>query len=224
MDWLTVVVADPVKAMLIKISGYVPTLIGAILILVVGWILAKLIEPLLVKVLKIVKLDVISEKAGIAKILAQGEIKGSLSEVLGIITYWLVILITIVTALNSLNLTVAANLISRLVEYVPNIIAAIFVLVLGTYLAGFVGSIVKTTAANAGITNAKSLAEITKTILVIFAIVVAIEQLQIATHLVAFALNIILAAIGLGIAIAFGLGCKDIAGKGMQDFLNKMKK
>src|SRR3989338_8103610 len=122
MDWLTVVVADPVKAMLIKISGYVPTLIGAILILVVGWILAKLIEPLLVKVLKIVKLDVISEKAGIAKILAQGEIKGSLSEVLGIITYWLVILITIVTALNSLNLTVAANLISRLVEDVPNII------------------------------------------------------------------------------------------------------
>lgn len=224
MDWLTVVVTDPVKAMLIKVSGYIPTIVGAILILVIGWLVAKLVESVVVRVLKILKLDVVSDKAGVAKILAQGDIKGSLSEVLGIITYWLVILITIVTALNSLNLTVAADLISRLVEYVPNIIAAIFVLVLGTYLAGFVGAVVKTSAANAGISNAKLLSEVTKIILVIFAIAVAIEQLKIAANLIGMALNIILAAAGLGFALAFGLGCKDIAAKSAQDFLNKLKK
>ena len=224
MEWLTVVVADPVKAMLIKIWSYIPSIVGAILILVIGWLLAKLIEIIVARVLKIVKLDVAAEKAGVVKILAQGDIRNSLSEIIGVIVYWLVILITVVTTLNALNLTIAADLLARLVEYVPNIIAAIFVLVLGSFLASFVSSIVKTSAANAGIGNAKLLAQVAQTVLVIFSIVIAIDQLKIASNLLAMALNILLAAIGLGIALAFGLGCKDIAAKSMQDFLGKFKK
>ncbi|MFA5146240.1 MAG: hypothetical protein WC515_02520 [Candidatus Omnitrophota bacterium] len=224
MNWMTVVVADPVKAMLIKIWSYIPTLIGAILILVVGWLIAKLLEAVTVRVLKAVRLDVASDKAGVSNILAKGDIKATLSELIGAIVYWLVILIVIATALNALNLTVAAALISRLVEYVPNILAAIFVLVLGSFLAGFVSTIVRTSASNAGIDGAKMLGQVTQTVLIIFAIIIAVEQLNIATALIALAVNVILAAIGLGIAIAFGLGCKEIAGKAMQDFLNKMKK
>ncbi len=223
-EFLAVVVADPIKAMLIKIGSYIPAIAGAIVILVVGWLVAKFLEALVVRVLKTVKLDVASEKAGIPKILAQGDIKFSLSEIFGVITYWLMILITIVTMLNAMNLTVAASLISRLVEYIPNIISAIFVLVLGIFLAGFVSILVRTTAANAGIANNKFLGQITQVILVVFAAAVAIEQLQISTALIGIAVNVILASVGLGFALAFGLGCKDIAAKTMQEMLNKMKK
>lgn len=224
MDWLTVVVTDPVRAMVIRVWGYIPTVAGAILILVIGWLLAKFAEVIVVKILKAVKLDIASEKGGIAGVLAQGDVRFSLSEIIGMLIYWGVILITMVTMLSALNLREAANLLARFVEYVPNVIAAIFVIVLGSFLANFLGTIVKTAAANAGIANGKFLGQVTQIILVIFAIAIAIEQLKIATELIGMALYIVLASIGIAIGLAFGLGCKDIAGKAMQDMLNKMKK
>lgn len=224
MDRLALIVADPVKAMLIKIWGYVPTIVGAIIILVVGWIIAKFVEAIVVRGLKAARLDVVSDKAGIANMLAQGDIKWTLSELIGVIIYWIVMLSVLAAALNALNLTVAGDLLSRLVAYIPNIIVAIFVLVLGSFLASFVSGVVRTTASNAGLGNAKLLAKITQTVLIVFAVIIAIEQLNIATAFIAFAVNIILASIGLGAALAFGLGCKDIAAKSMQDLMNKVKK
>ena len=224
MDWLTFVVVDPVKAMLIKIWSYIPSIAGAIVILVVGWLIAKVVEAVVVRALKAVRLDVASDKAGISNVLAQGEIRLSLSELIGAIIYWLVILVVLATALNALNLAIAADLISRLVAYVPNILGAIFILVLGTFLANFVSAIVRTSASNAGLNSAKLLAKLTQTVLVIFAVIVAIEQLKIASALIVLAVNVILISIGLGLALAFGLGCKDIAGKYMQEVVNKFKK
>lgn len=224
MDRLALIVADPVKAMLIKIWSYIPTILGAIVILVVGWIIAKFVEAVIVRALKAARLDVVSDKAGIANMLAQGEIKWTLSELLGVIIYWIVMLSVLAAALNALNLTVASDLLSRLVAYIPNIIVAIFVLVLGSFLATFVAGIVRTAASNAGIGAAKLLAKVTQAVLIIFAIIIAVEQLNIATAFIAFAVNIILASIGLALALSFGLGCKDIAAKAMQDMLNKVKK
>lgn len=223
MNWMTVVVADPIKAMLIKIWSYVPTIIGAIVILIVGWLIAKLLEAIVVKVLKAIKLDMASDKAGLSNILAQGDIKVTLSELLGGLVYWIIMLLVVVAALNALNLASAADLLSRLVAYVSNILVAIFVLILGTFLANFVSSIVRTAASNAGIGNAKLLAKITNIVLVIFTVIIAIEQLNIATAFIALTINVMLASIGIGIALAFGLGCKDIAGKQMQEWINKLK-
>ena len=224
MDWLTFVVVDPVKAMLIRIWGYIPAIAGAIVILIVGWLIAKLVEAVIVRVLKAVRLDTASDKAGVSNILAQGEIKLTISELIGAVIYWIVILVVIATALGTLNLTVAAEMVSRLVDYVPNILIAIFILVAGAFIADFVAAVVRTTASNAGINKASLLAKVTKAIIIIFAVVVAIEQLKIASTLIVLAVNIILISIGVGIALAFGLGCKDIAGKFVQDVINDMKK
>lgn len=224
MDWLTFVVVDPVKAMLIRIWGYIPAIAGAIVILIVGWLIAKLVETVIVRVLKAVKLDMASDKAGLSNVLAQGEIRMSVSELIGAVIYWIIILVVIATALGTLNLTVAADLIARLIEYVPNILGAIFIVIVGTFVADFVSAIVRTTANNAGLKKANLMAKMIKTILVVFSIVIAIEQLKIASTLIVLAVNVILISIGIGIALAFGLGCKDIAGKFVQDLVNDMKK
>jgi len=223
-DWLTFVVVDPVKAMFIKVWSYIPSLAGAIVILVVGWLIAKLVETVIVRILKAVRLDTASEKAGITNVLAQGDIKLSISELFGVVIYWLIILVVLATALNALNLTIAANLLSRLAEYVPNILAALFVLVAGTFLASFVSAIVRTATSNAGIGTSKMLGKLVQTVIIVFAILVAIEQLNIATAIIGLGINIILMSFGIGLALAFGLGCKDIAGKAAQDFLNSLKK
>lgn len=223
-EWLTFVVVDPVKALAVKILGYIPAIAGAIVILVVGWLLAKLLEAIIIRILKAIQLDTASDKVGISNVLAQGEIKMTLSELIGAIIYWLVTLVAIATALGTLNLTVAADLISKLVEYVPNILGAIFILVIGTFLANFVATVVRTTASNAGIATAKLLSKITQTVLMIFAVVVAIEQLKIASALIVLAVNIVLISVGLGLALAFGLGCKDIAKKSVEEFIDSIKK
>jgi hypothetical protein len=224
MDWLTFVVVDPVKAMLIRIWGYIPAIAGAIVILIVGWLIAKLVETIIVRVLKAVRLDVASDKAGLSNVLAQGEIKLTISEIIGAVIYWIIVLVVIATALGTLNLTIAADLVARLIEYVPNILGAIFILIAGTFLADFISKIVITTASNAGIAKARLLAKITKFVLITFALIIAVEQLKIASTLIVLAVNIILISIGLGIALAFGLGCKDIAGKFISDLVNDLKK
>lgn len=224
MDNLNVVVMEPIKIMAIKIWSYVPAMAGAIIILVVGWLLAKLIEAIVVRVLKAVRLDIASNKAGISNVLAQGDIKVSLSELIGGIVYWLVILVVVATTLDALNLKIASELISRLVEYVPNILAAIFILIIGSFLANFIATIIRTAGSNAGLKSAKLMSQIAQVILVVFTAIIAIEQLKVATALLVLAVNIVLIAIGLGIALAFGLGCKDIAGKFMQDVINRANK
>jgi len=224
MDWLTFVVVDPVKAMLIKVWGYIPAIAGAIVILIIGWLAAKLIEAVVVRVLKALRLDAASDKAGLTNILAQGDIKLTISEVMGAVIYWIVILVVIATALGALNLTIAADLVTRLIEYIPNIIGALFILIVGAFLADFIAKIVLTTASNAGISKARLLAKIAKFVLVTFAVVIAIEQLKVASALIVLAINIILISIGLGIALAFGLGCKDMAGKFIQELVDNLKK
>lgn len=224
MEQLQVMVVDPVRSMLVKVAGYIPTILAAIVILVIGWFLAKIVEAIVARVLKLVRLDVASEKAGIAKMLSEGDIKATLSEIIGAIIYWIVILIAIATAMNALNLAIAADILSRLVAYIPNILGAIFIIVLGMLLATFVAAIVRTTASNAGIENAKALSEVTKIVLVVFAIIMAIEQLGIGVAIINLAVSIVLASAGLAIAIAFGLGCKDIAGKSIADMMKKMGK
>ncbi len=224
MDNLNVVVMEPIKVMAIKIWSYIPTIAGAVIILVVGWLLAKLIETVASKALKAVRLDMVSDKIGISKILAQGDIKMSLSELIGGIIYWLVILVAVATTLDALNLKMASDIISRLVEYVPNIIAAVFIIIIGSFLANFIATIIRTAGSNAGLKNAKLLSQISQIILMIFTVIIAIEQLKVATALLVLAVNIVLISIGLGIALAFGLGCKDIAGKFMQDVINKTNK
>jgi len=224
MDWLTFVVVDPVKAMLIRIWSYIPAIAGAIVILIVGWLIAKLAEAVIVRVLKAVRLDAASDKAGITNVLAHGEIKLTLSELIGAVIYWIVILVVIATALGTLNLTVAADLVARLVDYIPNILGAIFILIAGAFVADFVAAVVRTAAGNAGLKKSGPIAKMAKTIIVVFAVVIAIEQLKIASTLIVLAVNIILVSIGIGIALAFGLGCKDIAGRFVQDIINDLKK
>ena len=215
-------IQEAVTAMLVKIWSYVPNLAAAVVIFLAGWIIAKILEAVVVKVLGIVKVDLMADKSGLNDVLKKGDIRKPLSELLGAVVYWLVMLVVIVTAVQTLQLNAAANLVSRLVSYVPNVIAAIFVLVLGGFLAALVGSIVQTAAANARLRKARTLAQLSRVAVLVLTISVALEQLQIAA-VVTYAVNILVASMGLGLAIAFGLGCKELVGGWVSDFIKSLK-
>lgn len=223
MDW-TFVIMESVREMLTRVGAFIPKLIGVLVILIVGWLIAKIIETVLVRSLKLIRLDTLSEKSGTSNFLAKGGIKYTLSELVGVLVYWIVLLIVIITALNALQWTVAAEVLNTIVGYIPNIIVAVFILVLGMFVSTLLGTVIRTAASNAGITQARLLGQITQTVVIVFAAVIALQQLKIQTGIILNVINITVAAIGLALGLAFGLGCKDIAGKALADFLEKLKK
>ena len=222
MTDLNFLIKEPVMAMFVKLWSYVPNLAAALVILLVGWVVAKLVAAAVEKILEIVKVDMAAEKAGLNDILAKGDVKKSFSEILASIVYWLIVLVVIATAVQPLRLTVASALVSQLVDYIPNVIAAIFVLIFGGLLASFSGSVVQTAAGNAKIRHARTLGQTVRVVLIILAITVALEQLRIGL-IIGLAVNILLASLGLGFAIAVGLGCKDLVGRWVVSFVNSLK-
>ncbi|MDD5449585.1 MAG: hypothetical protein PHO42_03195 [Candidatus Omnitrophica bacterium] len=214
---------EPVIAMATKVWGYIPNVLAAAVILAVGLVLSKFIARIIGRVLKLSRIDVVSEKSGLAGMLKIGEIKLSLSEILETLIYWILVLIVAATAAQALKFMAATDLITRLIAYIPNIISAILVLAIGIFLASLLGSLVLAATRNAGIKKANFLTQIVKTALIILAIAIALEQLQIGQVIITQVLSIILISIGAGFAIAFGLGCKDTVGRMVNDFLNSFK-
>lgn len=211
----------PVRSMLTQAGAFVSALCAVILILLVGWIVAKIVKNLVLRILDILQLDSTSERVGVDKVLSKGGIKYSISELIAVLCYWLVMLISLVIAVSVVN--VKPGMLDAIVLYIPRVISAVFVLVLSLFFASFVNSAVLTTAANAGVEQANLLGKISQWVIVVFGIIIALEQLQIGTQTINLAITVVLASLGLACALAFGLGCKDIAGKTTQDIVDKLK-
>jgi len=218
-----VVLLEPAKIILSQISQFLVNVLLVVIILIIGWIIAKIIKTLVTKLLRAIKLDQLSDRIDLDNILAKGGISYSLSELIGVMCYWLALLITFVVAVNAIGLTVAADLLNRIVLYVPNIIAAVFILILGMFVATLLSNIVKTVANNAGVSQAKLLGKIAEVLVLIFAVVIAVEQLGIAARIISLSITVILASVGLGVALAFGLGCRDLAAKFISDLIENLK-
>ncbi|MDD5044153.1 MAG: hypothetical protein PHU91_01530 [Candidatus Omnitrophica bacterium] len=223
MGWNSVLV-EPVKALLGQVGNFISRLAFVILILIVGWLIARFIKYLIIRLLKLITLDELADKAKINEVIQKGGISYTLSELIGIGCYWIVILITLVLVVNALGLSTAADLLNRIVLYIPNVIAAVFILVLGLFSATLLSNLVQTVAANAGIAQARLLGKVSEVITVVFAIIIALEQLQITGILIIERIILILlASMGLAVALAFGLGCKEIAGKYVHDLIERVK-
>ena len=218
-----VVLLEPAKIILSQISQFLVNVLLVVIILIIGWIIAKIIKTLVTKLLRAIKLDQLSDQINLDSVLAKGGISYSLSELIGVICYWLALLITFVVAINAIGLTVAADLLNRIVLYVPNIIAAVFILILGMFVATLLSNIVKTAANNAGVSQAKLLGKIVEVVVIIFAVAITLEQLGIATKIIELAITVVLASLGLGAALAFGLGCRDLAAKYISELIESIK-
>jgi hypothetical protein len=210
-------IADPIRQMLAKILAYLPVLFGALVILIVGWIVAKAIRRLVDWLLKTARFDTLADKAGVSGILRKGDLKISPREVVSGLVYWLVIIMVLVMVVNALGLPKASDILASLFAYVPKVIAALFVLVVAMFLANFVSGIVRTAAGNANLPKPEIFAGISRWAIIIFAVTISLEQLGIAPLLVTTTFNIILGGVCLALALAFGLGGKDAAARYLEE-------
>jgi len=219
-----IVLLEPARAVLAQISQFLVSALLVIVILIIGWLISKAIKAIVSKALKLVKLDNLSSRIELDKVLGKGGITYTFSELIGVICYWLGILVTTMVAINAVGLTIAADLLNKVVLYIPHVIAAVFITILGMFAATLLKNIIVTAANNAGLSHGKLLGQLTEAIVIVFVVIVGLEQLGLGISITQLTLGIILGSVGLGAALAFGLGCKDIAGKSVAEFVDKLKK
>jgi len=220
IDWENLI-ADPIRQMLTRIMAYIPVLLGALIILIVGWIVAKAIRQIVDWLLKTIRFDALADKAGISEVLRKGELKITARQVVSSLVYWLIIIMVLVMVANALGLPKASDILSNLFAYVPKVIAALLVLVVAMFLASFVSGIVRIAAGNAKLPKPELLAGICRWVIIVFAVTISLAQLGIAPLLVTATFNIILGGIVLALALAFGLGGKDAAARYLEELKEK---
>lgn len=222
-NWLLVLL-EPARALLTQIGQFLANVLLVVLVLLIGWIIAKVIKSVVTKVLNTVKLDELSSRIELEGVLEKGGIKVSLSELVGIVCYWLALLLSVVIAVNAVGLTIAADLLNKIILYIPNVIAAIFILVLGMFIATLLRNIVQTAAMNAGLSEVKVLSRAVEITVIVFAVLIALEQLNIGAKVIELTIGIVLGSLGLAFAIAVGFGARDVADRLISEWVDKLRK
>ena len=198
------------SAALNNLLAAIPAIIGALLILAIGWILSNILARLVTSLL---------ERAGADRLFAEhgGEVYGSRAEAFkpsvvgGELVKWLIRIVFLVAAANVLNLPQVSELLNQVLLWIPNLIVAAIILLVAPLIARFVRGVIEVGAGRMGFTNAPLLGRIAEAAIVVFAVIVAINQIGIAADLVDTLFIGIVAALALAFGLAFGLGGRDVA-------------
>ena len=171
-------------AFITKIAVFLPNLLFSVALIVVGWALCNIIKRIVVRVLRVCQFDTLADRAGIKQALERGGIKQTASDIVGLLVFWFIFLIAIVTTLETLNLSGATDTLHTIYLYIPK--------------AAYLGT-------------------------VIFVVAGIFEILDIASEIVIWAFILVFGAVCLALALAFGLGGRDVAGRYLEKWLEQRK-
>ncbi|MCG6932318.1 MAG: hypothetical protein LJE57_01645 [Gallionella sp.] len=199
-------ILEPLKELFLRFKAFVPNLLAMLVILIVGIVIARVIRLLLVKFLTAIKFDSWSDRMGFTKLMRKGDMWAKPSVILGEIVFWMLIIVTLMTGLNALQITAIDQLVGQFFSYIPRLFSAAMIMVIGYLISGFISRTVLITAANSGFHYAKLLAKAVNTLLIVLILAMVMEQLQIAPSIVLAAFSIVFGGIVIALAISFGVG------------------
>lgn len=187
-----------------------PKVLVGILLVIAGLIIAKLVEVMLRMILVRIHFDSLVEKAGVDKMLQRIGLRQQLDAFLPRLVYFLVIFLLARTASDALGLIAISNAIGAFFSYLPNIVAALLLLILGTSLGQFAGQTITQAAESSGIDFAPSLGKLVSALIVFVTAMMAIAQLKIDTEMIRIVTSFVLAGAALAFGLSFGLGTRDV--------------
>jgi hypothetical protein len=209
-DFLDLIL-EPLNELFTKFRDFLPNFLAMLVILVIGIFLALIVKRFLVKFLSAVNFDTWSDRMGFTKIMRKGDLWSKPSSILGAIVFWVLIIVTLMSSLNALQISAIDNLVGQFFSYVPRILSAAVILIVGYLITGFVSRATLIAAANSGFHYARILAKATHTLLIVLILAMVMEQLHIAPSIVLAAFSIIFGGIVIALSIAFGVGGIDAA-------------
>lgn len=201
--------------------GLLPSVIAALIVLILGWFAAVGLGKLVRRLVEYTKVDDVIDKSGIDKTLSDAGIEFNLAKLFGWLTKWFIIVVLLVAVADILGLTQITEFLTTIALYIPNIIIAVVILLVGLVLGNFVYKVVhKTVEASKVSTAAGVLASLAKWSILVFTTLAALSQLNIAEALVQTLFTGFVGMLALAGGLAFGLGGKDAA----REFVEKIKK
>jgi len=213
-----ITITDSLNRFLGKILTFLPNLLAMVTILIVGFLMAWLFKIFLLRFLKAIHFDRVSNRWGLTRILSEGGITYSPSNLLSRFFYWIIVLNTLILGINALEVAATQHLIAQFFDYLPHLFAAIIILVMGYLVAIFCGQATLIAAVNAQMESAKILSRTVQWFIIILSMTMALYHLGIAEKVIIAAFSIIFGGIVLALAIAFGWGGRELA----KNFLEKL--
>ncbi|HEY3198439.1 MAG TPA: hypothetical protein VGJ57_10525 [Nitrospirales bacterium] len=202
---------DPLATLGDQVLALLPNVLGMVIILSVGWAAAWVAGVLVERLLRVMGLDRVSDRVGVSAAMARGGVKSDVAYLLGRATFWIVLVFAAIAALSALDLQPLRDFAHSFLAYIPHLLMAMLILIAGYLLSNFVSQAVLIAAVNAGLPPARVVAAASRWGVQLVAIAMALEQLGIASNIVAVGFGITLGGVVFAAAIAFGLGAKDLA-------------
>jgi flagellar biosynthesis protein FliQ len=214
---------EPLRVFLQQAGDFLPRLGLAMLVVIAGWILAKMARFAIARGLRAINFNILTERSGIDGFLRDGGIQADTTEILALLTYWIVILAALVIGFNGLGLTYITDLLGRVLLFVPKVMVALLILAFGAYFARFIGNAVCAYFRNVHMQDAEMLGKLAQYAITTFVVLIALDQVNIGGDIIRQTFLIVLAGVVLALALAFGLGGKDWAAEMLERWWPRRK-
>jgi hypothetical protein len=215
---------DATREFLHQTAIFLPKLLLALVVVLVGWLLAKAARFAVERALRAVNFNVLTERAGTDNFLQQAGMRGDTTTLFGLVGFWVVILAALIIAFNGLGLTYITDLLQRVVLFTPKLLIAMLLVIFGSYCARFVGNAVQNYCVDAQIPDADVLSRLVRYLIMTLVVMIALSHLEIGGDIVQRTFLIILAGLMLALALAFGLGGKNWAAALLQRWWPQQRK
>jgi Conserved TM helix len=219
-DWTAGLITG-ITAGMARLFGAIPNILGAIVVLVIGWIIAGIVASLVAKLARAIHVDTVADRAGVNGFLAQAGSPMRASGILGEIVKWVIRLVFVEMAAEQLGMPQVTQIINQILSFIPNIVVAIVILVVGAFLGQLLAGIVRGATSEARLGNADLLAKLTQGIVMAFAIIAALNELNVAPVVVDTLYIGLVGALALALGLAFGLGGRDVAARLTERWINQ---
>lgn len=213
------IIFEPLRDMMQRVAHFVPTLLLALVILIVGYVLAHAIERALTKLLKMIEFDKVAEKMGLVHVLKIGDVKQKPSELIGTLTYLVLIITTLLMSVKTFGLTAVSGLLDAVLGFVPSVIGGLLVLTIGMIIAKIVSSLVYVIARNMDMPVPETISRLCKYAIMVFVAIMFLKEIGFVALFEGEHYTIFIGGIIFAVALAFGLAGKDIASRYL-DVLN----
>ncbi|MFO7733630.1 MAG: hypothetical protein R6X21_08275 [Candidatus Aminicenantes bacterium] len=216
-SFIAKVVTEPLQDLFQKAAEYLPTVLTGLVVFLLGLLLAWVVKLLVVRFIRLLKLEGAFLRSGVTDALQKMAVKDTPAKLIGRMFYWLVVVIFFILSLSVMKIPVIDELLGRFLLYLPNIFVALIIISIGVFLGNFLGRAALIASVNAGIRLSGLLSKSVRAVILMFAAVMALEQLGIARSTVIATFTIVFGGIVLALALAFGLGGRGLAA----EFLEK---
>jgi len=211
LEAMAQMIMSPMQLLWAKFSSMIPNLIAAIVILVVGYLLAKLTRLIVRKALEKLEINALAERLNISQSLQSMNITKPVSDLFGMLVFLFVMLAFILSAVETLGFERVSASIDQLLFYLPKVFGAAVVLMAGLFIADLVRTGVRNTAENIGLDYAPALSKVLFGLVVIITVMLAIDQLEIEILLLNELIGIVLISVGVAVALSLGLGSRELS-------------